>query len=166
MIKYKRLFTFFLCTFLMFGFSCLSFADDEIPVTDNNKTDTLSGITENPNSSNAQVVVDITSLLTNSQDVKDDTIDPVEVIEPQLVQVEQTRQTISSSDANGFKAVILDLLGDYETVVTDYTYTSTQGYTSHSIEIEQDYAWICTACIFGLLVYCTFRTIGGICARF
>lgn len=111
------------------------------------------------------VVVDITQLL-NKDDPDPDTVQKVEIQEPQLVQVEQTRTTVAPSDANGFKAVLLTVLGDYETVVTDYTYQNNSNYYSHSIEIEQDYAWICSCCMLGLFVYCTFRIIGGmLCKR-
>lgn len=152
----KRVFLFFLCVVL-----CTSavFADDELsddiePVQDNNTAST-------------PVVVDITSLLnmTDSKtDPKEEEPKEVYVIEPQLVNVETSIEKVSASDTTGFKSVILGLLGDYETVVTDYTYNN-GSYQSHTINIERDWAWICSCCIFGVLLWCTFRTIGGICAR-
>lgn len=69
---------------------------------------------------------------------------------------------ISASDTSGFHAVILGLLGDYNPIVKDYTYQSTQGYTSHSIDIQPDWSWICSAAIFALIIFCLFRLIGGI----
>lgn len=84
-------------------------------------------------------------------------------IEGELVSVEKSLMRVSASDATGFKAVMLSLLGDYETVVTDYTYQSgSSGYYSHSINIERDWSWICSACIFGLVIFCVFRFIGGL----
>lgn len=84
----------------------------------------------------------------------------------QLENVSLSVQRVSASDSNGFKAVLLSLLGDYETVVTDYTYSSGNGYTSHSISIERDWSWICSCCILGLVVYCVFRLVGSLWSRF
>lgn len=74
--------------------------------------------------------------------------------------------TISASDATGFKAVILGLFGDYEMITKEYTYTSTQGYTSKQVTTESDYPWIISAAIFTVVLYCLFRMIGGVlCGR-
>lgn len=69
---------------------------------------------------------------------------------------------ISSSDTSGFHAVILGLIGDYNPIVKDYVYQSTQGYSSHSIEITPDWSWIASAAIFLCIIFCLFRLIGGI----
>lgn len=88
------------------------------------------------------------------------------VIQGDLVDVEKTMLRVSASDTSGFKSVMLSLIGDYETVITDYTYQSgSSGYYSHSISIERDWSWICSACIFALVVFCTFRIIGGLLCR-
>lgn len=83
----------------------------------------------------------------------------------QLVNVKSTVKRVSASDSNGFKAVILGMIGDYETVITDYTYSSGSGYTNHSISIERDYAWIWSCILFIVAVYCTFRIIGGMLCK-
>lgn len=148
--------------FLLFtlGSVCV-FADDEL----SNDSEPVSVIDNN----STPVVVDITQLI-NSQStpaVEDDTIQQVEVLEPELVNVTSTLQTITAADTSGFKAVMLSILGDYETVVTDYEYRNNNNtYYSHSITIERDWAWICSCGVFALLLYCTYRAIGGICARF
>lgn len=64
---------------------------------------------------------------------------------------------VTAADANGFKAVILDLLGDYEGVVVEYSYENTNGYTSYVREIQPDYPWIASAIIFLAVLWCTFR---------
>lgn len=69
---------------------------------------------------------------------------------------------ISASDTSGFHAVVLDLLGDYNPIVKDYTYQTSQGYYSHSVDIQPDWSWICSAAIFALIIFCLFRLIGGI----
>lgn len=84
--------------------------------------------------------------------------DPVPV--PTEVNTEVLR--ISASDTSGFHAVILGLLGDYNPIVKDYTYQSAQGYYSHSIDIQPDWSWICSAAIFAIIIFCLFRLIGGI----
>lgn len=91
---------------------------------------------------------------------------PSGMIEGELVSVEKSIQRVSASDSTGFKAVMLTILGDYETVVTDYEYRNANSqYNSHSINIERDWSWICSAAIFGLVVFCFFRFIGGLFAR-
>lgn len=69
---------------------------------------------------------------------------------------------ISANETSGFHAVILGLLGDYNPIVKDYTYQSSNGYTSHSIEITPDWSWIASAAIFLVIIFCLFRLIGGI----
>ena len=78
------------------------------------------------------------------------------------VTVSQLR--ISSTDTSGLHSVLLSLIGDYNPLVKDYTYTSTQGYTSHSIDIQPDWSWIMTCALFIVVIFCTFRFIGGIFA--
>lgn len=155
-MRNKKFFILFFCLCFMCSccFAYADDADDSITIPDN---------IDAP----ATVVVDITQLLNqDSRYDQEDSVQQVEVLEPQLIEVNQTRQTVQPSDANGFKAVLLTVLGDYETVVTDYTYQNNSNYYSHSIEIEQDYAWICSAAMLGLFVYCTFRIIGGmLCKR-
>lgn len=166
----KKLFTFFLCGLLCtFSFSCI-FADDLLEETySDTEYNSIQDITEENNNSTAQVVVDITQLLNNQNkdnEKEDDILTPVQIVEPELISVEVEQLRISPSDSNGFKAVILTLIGDYEPTVTDYTYQQNNyQYLSHSINIERDWSWICSCGIFALLLYFTFRSIGGICAR-
>lgn len=84
--------------------------------------------------------------------------------EPVLEKVEITSKTVSANDANGLKAVLLSMIGDYETVITDYTYNNGT-YQSHSISIERDYAWIWSAILLVVVMYCVFRGIGGIICK-
>lgn len=67
------------------------------------------------------------------------------------------RDPISADDANGLKAVVLDLIGDYEAVVVEYSYQSANGNTSYVREVQPDYAWLCSCAIFLIVLYCTFR---------
>ena len=69
---------------------------------------------------------------------------------------------ISANDTSGLHALILTLIGDYNPIVKDYTYTSQQGYTSHSIEIQPDWSWIMTCALFIIVIYCFLKIVGGI----
>lgn len=69
---------------------------------------------------------------------------------------------ITPSEASGFKSVLLSLFGNYDTIVTEHRYTNSNGYTSVSIDIEEDWVWIISAAIFSLFLYCIFRLIGGV----
>lgn len=155
MMKHSKFFLFFLC--MLFSTSCV-FADDGV-------SDVIESISVD-DSSSTPIVVDITQLLTPSTKGTEEDPQVVVVDEMQLVNMTQSLQKVSAADATGFKAILLQLLGDYETVVTDYEYRNNNNtYMSHSIAIEQDYAWIASAAIFALLIYCTFRSIGGILCR-
>lgn len=79
-----------------------------------------------------------------------------------LQSVDRSLLRISANDTTGFKSVMLSLLGDYEADVTDYTYTSSNGYTSHSIEVTPDYAWLGSCAVFIIVIFCCFRLVGGI----
>ena len=128
-MRNKKYLLLFFCLLLTCN-TCFAFADD---------TDDQQPAIPDDIPTTSPVVVDITSILNNNDSSKSDSDEPdlVEVIEPTLIKAEQTRQTVQPSDANGFKAVLLTVLGDYETVVTDYTYQNSSNYYSHSIEIEQ-----------------------------
>lgn len=84
------------------------------------------------NTSSAPVVVDITQLINSVQsDNKtsgSDSNEPLLVVvdEPQLINMTTELQRISASDTSGFKAVLLSILGDYETTITDYEYRTKQ----------------------------------------
>lgn len=157
-MRNKKFILLFFCLCLVSSYSFV-FADDAEDISESIPDDI---------SSPASVVVDITQLL-NSRDSEPDPdfVQQVEVQDLQLVGMEQSIQKVSANDATGFKAVLLTVLGDYETVVTDYEYRNNNNtYMSHSIAIEQDYAWICSAGMLAIITYCTFRIIGGmLCKR-
>lgn len=78
-----------------------------------------------------------------------------------LVSIDTDRTAISASDTNGFKSVILALIGDYDVITKDYTYQAYSGSVSHSIEQQEDYPWMISAAIFIIVVYCFLRMLGG-----
>ena len=84
----------------------------------------------------------------------------------ELKSVNVSNERVSASDSSGFKAVMLTVLGDYETVVTDYVYQNQSGYTTHSITIERDWSWIMSASMLIVVTFCTFLSVSSILKRF
>lgn len=67
---------------------------------------------------------------------------------------------VSSNNTSGLQSIILSLIGDYNPVVVDHTYTQGSGYTYHEVSITPDWSWICSCGLFILVIYCVFRLIG------
>lgn len=64
---------------------------------------------------------------------------------------------VGSSDANGLKAVMLALIGDYDAIVVEHEYESSNGYTNYLREVQPDYAWLCSCAIFLVVLFCILR---------
>lgn len=75
----------------------------------------------------------------------------------ELVAVYSTLDPVTPENANGLKAILLDLIGDYESIVVEYEYENNNGYTSYVREIYPDYTWLCSCAIFLVMLYCTYR---------
>lgn len=141
--------------------SCIAFADDaeDIDESIQNDNDTSEDVLSS-NEAPGSYTLDIN--LNRSDEPQQVTI----IDDYELVSKETTLVKISPSDTSGLKAVMLTVLGDYETVITDYTYQSgSSQYYSHSISIERDWAWLASACMLGLMTFCTFRFIGGLLCK-
>ena len=68
---------------------------------------------------------------------------------------------ITPQSTTGFKSVLLSLIGDYDAVVVEYQYQNpNNSYYNYLREIQPDYCWLCSAAIFLVIVYSTFR-LGG-----
>lgn len=76
------------------------------------------------------------------------------------VNVTTTVSPITPNNTNGFKSIILGVLGNYDPVIVEYAYQSSQGYTSYLREVQPDYAWMITAAIFLVMLYSVFRILG------
>lgn len=72
---------------------------------------------------------------------------------------------VTSSDATGLKAVLLEFLGDYDAIVIEHAYENTNGYTSYVREIQLDYPWLCSAGILAIMLFCLFRLGGAVLCR-
>lgn len=80
--------------------------------------------------------------------------------EPVCVGVETfSLSPVTSSE--GLKGILLDVLGPYDTVVTQYKYQQgSNQYYSYVNDIQPDYPWIASAVLFILLLCCSFRFLG------
>lgn len=71
---------------------------------------------------------------------------------------------VTPSDTNGLKAVLLGLLGNYDPVIVEYQYQSSQGYNNYLREVQPDYVWLCSFALLALMIFCIFR-LGGALLR-
>lgn len=67
--------------------------------------------------------------------------------------------------ATGFKGLLYKVVGPYDTIITQYTYKQNGNtYYSYVNDISPDYPWMISAALLVVLVYCTFRALGGLLA--
>ena len=71
---------------------------------------------------------------------------------------------VTPSDTSGLKAVVLGLLGNYDPVVVEYQYQSSQGYNNYLREVQPDYVWLCSFALLALMIFCIFK-LGGALLR-
>ena len=72
---------------------------------------------------------------------------------------------VTPSSSTGLKAALLTVLGNYDPVVVVYQYnTSSSGYSSYATDIQPDYAWIASAAVLALVIWCLFK-LGGALLR-
>lgn len=78
-----------------------------------------------------------------------------------LQSVSVSNEKITPSDTNGFKASLLSIIGDYETVITDYEYRNNNNtYSSHSIDVQPDFVWLGSALYILIGIILIFQFIG------
>jgi hypothetical protein len=72
---------------------------------------------------------------------------------------------VTPSSTSGLKAALLTVLGNYDPVVVVYQYnTSSSGYSSYATDIQPDYAWLASAALLCLVIWCLFK-LGGALLR-
>lgn len=72
---------------------------------------------------------------------------------------------VTPSSSTGLKASLLTVLGNYDPVVVVYQYnSSSSGYSSYATDIQPDYAWIASAVLLCLVIWCLFK-LGGALLR-
>lgn len=68
---------------------------------------------------------------------------------------------ITPEDTSGLKAVLLEVLGDYDPVIVEYEYRNSNNTTYNYLrEVLPDYPWCASFIMLALFVYCIFR-LGG-----
>lgn len=151
----KRILLFVLC--IVICSFCFAFANDtDVP-------DEPYSITNDPN-----IVYqgsNITPLLQEIADtLKETKLNGDVIIEPyENTSFQQLR--ISASDTSGLHAILLSLIGDYNPIVKDYTYQSSNGYANHSIEIQPDWSWILSCALFIVVIFSVFHLFGVVLKR-
>ena len=72
---------------------------------------------------------------------------------------------VTPSSTTGLKAALLTVLGNYDPVVVVYQYnSSSSGYSSFATDIQPDYAWLASAVLLCLVIWCLFK-LGGALLR-
>lgn len=80
--------------------------------------------------------------------------------------VAQSLEPITPSNATGLKKIMLTLLGNYESIVTDYRYQNSNGTWQYLREIQPDYVWLVSAAVFAIVLWCTLRAgVYFVCKR-
>lgn len=69
---------------------------------------------------------------------------------------------VTPSDTTGVKAVLLSFIGNYDPPITQYEYSTNNGYKQYVNEIQPDYVWICSFALIALFIYCLFKLGGGL----
>ena len=61
---------------------------------------------------------------------------------------------VTPSASNGFKKVVLSLIGNYDPVIVEYRYQNTSSSTyGYLRQVEHDYPWLCSCAIFALVLF-------------
>lgn len=72
---------------------------------------------------------------------------------------------VTPSSTTGLKAALLTVLGNYDPVVVVYEYsTSSSSSTRYVTDTQPDYAWIASAALLCLVIWCLFK-LGGALIR-
>lgn len=89
------------------------------------------------------------------------------LVENELVGVEvMSLAPITPDDTTGFKAVLLEFIGDYDPVIVEYEYqNSNTQYSSYLREVQPDYVWMIAAGMVTVFIYCLFRMGGALFCR-
>lgn len=152
-VKFKDVLI-FICCLITILMPCLAFADgDEPGISSEGTSDLLPS--ESPQIDTTNIESKLDEIIGTLQATP--TEGNLEIVEPDTT-VSVLR--ISASDTSGLHSVMLSLIGDYNPIVKDYTYQSTQGYINHSIDIQPDWSWIASAFVFVVVLYSVFRIIG------
>lgn len=90
---------------------------------------------------------------------------PEDLSEPDYSFEVIARAPVTPSSTTGLKSIMLTLLGNYDVIVGEYSYTNTNGTVSYLREMQPDYVWLVSAGIFALVLYCVFRMGGAVLCK-
>lgn len=116
-----------------------------------------------------EVIEDDLSAISESDSVSDSTTEDVISEEIEEINPETDMPAnitlmsvapITPSDTSGLKAVLLEVIGDYDPVIVEYEYMNNNNYSSYLREVLPDYPWCASFLMLALFVYCIFR-LGG-----
>ena len=72
--------------------------------------------------------------------------------------------TYSGSDSS-LKSVLIDFLGEWQTVVVEHSYETSDGTITTVHETQPDYPWLCAAGLLCLMIFCLFRLGGAVLCK-
>lgn len=101
----------------------------------------------------------------DSEVVRDVTPTPVSIDDPGVTITDISLSSVAPvtpSSTSGLKAALLGILGNYDPVIVEYQYQSSQGYNNYLREVQPDYVWLCSAALLALVIYCLFKLGGGL----
>lgn len=101
----------------------------------------------------------------DSEVVRDATPTPVSIDDPGVTITDISFSSVAPvtpSSTSGLKAALLGILGNYDPVIVEYQYQSSQGYNNYLREVQPDYVWLCSAALLALVIYCLFKLGGGL----
>lgn len=91
---------------------------------------------------------------------------PLEEVETGIAPAYDLDNGQTAEPSGTLKAILVKLIGPYNPVVVEYRYQNPNSSSySYVREIQPDYVWFCSAGLFALLVFCTFRLGGGLLRR-
>jgi hypothetical protein len=101
----------------------------------------------------------------DSEVVRDVTPTPVSIDDPGVTITDISLSSVAPvtpSSTSGLKSALLGILGNYDPVIVEYQYQSSQGYNNYLREVQPDYVWLCSAALLALVIYCLFKLGGGL----
>ena len=101
----------------------------------------------------------------DSEVVRDAIPTPVSIDDPGVIITDISLSSVAPvtpSSTSGLKAALLGILGNYDPVIVEYQFQSSQGYNNYLREVQPDYVWLCSAALLALVIYCLFKLGGGL----
>lgn len=76
-----------------------------------------------------------------------------------------SQRPFSASSYSGLKGVLLEFLGEWESVVVQHSYVDSNGNAVVQTDVLPDYPWIASAVLLCLMVFCLFRVGGALICK-